>query len=160
MPATRIAAILTERKLTVATAESCTGGLLAKLLTDIPGSSAYFIEGLITYADSAKERLLGVPAKLLDEQGAVSEQVAIAMALGCRAKSGADFALSITGIAGPGGGTPDKPVGMVYLGLADKSGCRAKQLHLNPALSREQIRQQSAVAAISMLTERLSEQTA
>ena len=100
---------------------------------------------------------MGHPARLLDEYGAVSEQVAIAMALGCRAKSGADFAISITGIAGPGGGTPDKPVGLVYLGLADKSGCRVKQLRLGPALSREQIREQSAVAAISMLTERLLE---
>ncbi len=157
MPATRIAAMLTDRKLTIATAESCTGGLLAKLLTDIPGSGAYFIEGLVTYADSAKERLLGVPAKLLDEHGAVSEQAAIAMALGCRAKSGTDFAISITGIAGPGGGTPDKPIGTVYLGLADKTGCRAKQLRLDATLSREQIRQQSAIAAISMLTEQLAE---
>ena len=87
MPAVQVARLLTEHKRTLATAESCTGGLIAKLLTDIPGSSEYFIEGVIAYANEAKTRLLGVPEKLIAEHGAVSEQVAVAMAVGCRAMS-------------------------------------------------------------------------
>jgi nicotinamide-nucleotide amidase len=151
MPAALVAELLKKHKRTVATAESCTGGLIAKLLTDIPGSSEYFIEGVVAYANEAKTRLLGVPAQVIAEHGAVSRQVAVAMAMGCRAKSGADFALSTTGIAGPGGGTPDKPVGLVYVGLADLHGCRVEELRLDPALSRDEIRQQSAEHALQIL---------
>ncbi len=151
MPARRVAALLKKHNRTVATAESCTGGLIAKLLTDIPGSSAYFIEGVVAYANESKTRLLGVPAQLIIDHGAVSRQVAAAMALGCRAKSGADFALSTTGIAGPAGGTPDKPVGLVYIGLADPHGCRVEELRLDPTLSRDEIRQQSAAEALALL---------
>ncbi len=155
MPATRVAELLKKHKRTVATAESCTGGLIAKLLTDIPGSSEYFVEGVVAYANEAKTRLLGVPAQLITEHGAVSRQVAAAMAMGCRAKSGADFALSTTGIAGPGGGTPDKPVGLVYVGFADAHGCRVEELRLDPALSRDEIRQRAAEVALSMLKKAL-----
>ncbi len=155
MPATRVAELLKKHKRTVATAESCTGGLIAKLLTDIPGSSEYFIEGVVAYANDSKTRLLGVPAQLIIEHGAVSRQVAAAMALGCRAKSGADFALSTTGIAGPGGGTPEKPVGLVYIGLADAHGCRVEELRLDPALPRDQIRQRATEIALSMLKDKL-----
>ncbi len=155
MPATRVAELLKKDKRTVATAESCTGGLIAKLLTDIPGSSEYFIEGVVAYANEAKTRLLGVPALLITEHGAVSRQVAAAMALGCRAKSGADYALATTGIAGPGGGTPDKPVGLVYIGLADAHGCRVEELRLDPALSRDEIRRRAAEIALSMLKEEI-----
>ncbi len=157
MSAARIAELLKKHKRTVATAESCTGGLIAKLLTDIPGSSEYFIEGVVAYANDSKTRLLGVPAQLIIEHGAVSRQVAAAMALGCRAKSGADFALSTTGIAGPTGGTPDKPVGLVYVGLADAHGCRVEELRLDPALSRDEIRWGSVERALSMLEVRLRE---
>lgn len=157
MPAARVAELLKEHKRTVATAESCTGGLIAKLLTDIPGSSEYFIEGVVAYANEAKTRLLGVPAELIAEHGAVSKQVAAAMALGCRAKSGADFALSTTGIAGPTGGTTEKPVGLVYIGLADAHGCRVEELRLDRVLSRAQIRERTAVSALNLLRDQLQE---
>ncbi len=156
MPAEQVADLLKKHKHTVATAESCTGGLIAKLLTDIPGSSEYFIEGVVAYANESKTRLLGVPAQLITEHGAVSQQVAVAMALGCRAKSGADFALSTTGIAGPTGGTSDKPVGLVYVSLADAHGCRVEELRLDPTLSRDEIRQRTAEAAIELLSATLA----
>jgi nicotinamide-nucleotide amidase len=105
---------------TVAVAESCTGGLVASRLTDVPGSSTYFLQGFVVYSNRAKESALGVPGELIENHGAVSEEVARAMALGCLEKSGADLAVSTTGIAGPSGGTPDKPVGMICLALAEK----------------------------------------
>lgn len=110
--------LLRGRKLTLATAESCTGGSLAGRITDVSGASEIFLAGYVTYANEAKENTLGVPADLLAAHGAVSEPVAAAMAEGARRVSGADFALSTTGIAGPGGGTESKPVGTVYIGLA------------------------------------------
>ena len=155
MPAERVAELLKKHNRTVATAESCTGGLIAKLLTDIPGSSEYFIEGVVAYANQAKTRLLGVPTELITEHGAVSKQVAVAMALGCRAKSGADFALSTTGIAGPTGGTPEKPIGLVYIALANEHGCHIEELRLDPTLPRNEIRQRAAEIAFSMLKEKL-----
>lgn len=98
---------------TLATAESCTGGWVAKLCTDITGSSAWFDSGFVTYSNQAKQRMLGVSASILQQYGAVSEATAVAMVEGALARSGADLALAISGIAGPGGGTPDKPVGTV-----------------------------------------------
>jgi PncC family amidohydrolase len=117
-----VVAELSARGLTVSTAESCTGGLLAGALTSVSGSSTVFREGVVTYSNQAKAERLGVAADLLAEHGAVSEPVAAAMAEGQRQRSGADVALSITGIAGPGGGTPGKPVGTVVFGLADAAG--------------------------------------
>jgi nicotinamide-nucleotide amidase len=111
--------LLAERRLTVATAESCTGGLVAKRITDIPGSSEVFHMGAVTYANEIKTKLLGVPEDTLAQYGAVSPQVAKLMAQGVRERSGADFGVGITGIAGPDGGTPEKPVGLVYLALSD-----------------------------------------
>ena len=111
--------LLAERRLTVATAESCTGGLVAKRITDIPGSSEVFHMGAVTYANEIKTKLLGVPEELLAQYGAVSPQVAKKMAQGVREASGADFGVGITGVAGPDGGTPEKPVGLVYLALSD-----------------------------------------
>ena len=113
-----VVGLLREKTLTLATAESCTGGSLAGRITDIAGASEVFLAGYVTYANEAKENTLGVPANLLAAHGAVSEPVAAAMAEGGRRVSGADFALSTTGIAGPGGGTESKPVGTVYIGLA------------------------------------------
>jgi nicotinamide-nucleotide amidase len=104
--------------LTVATAESCTGGLIIACLTDVPGSSAVIDRGFVTYSNQAKQELLGVPADMLDAHGAVSAEVAAAMATGAKKQAGVDLAIAVTGIAGPGGGTAEKPVGLVYLALA------------------------------------------
>ncbi len=111
-------AALEARRMTLATAESCTGGLIAAALTAIPGSSAVVTRGYVTYSNEAKAEMLGVPAELFGTVGAVSEEVARAMAEGAVRASGADLALSCTGIAGPGGATPDKPVGLVFIGCA------------------------------------------
>ena len=108
----------------VATAESCTGGWIAKALTDIAGSSAWVVEGFVTYSNAAKMRTLGVPQRLLDANGAVSEPVARAMARGALERSGADLALAVTGIAGPGGAVPGKPVGTVWFAWATRRGRR------------------------------------
>lgn len=115
-----IVRLLADKHLTLATAESCTGGSLAGRITNVPGASEVFLAGYVTYANEAKENTLGVPSDLLAAHGAVSEPVAAAMAEGARRVSGAKFALSTTGIAGPGGGTESKPVGTVYLGLASE----------------------------------------
>jgi nicotinamide-nucleotide amidase len=131
------------------TAESCTGGLLAKYLTDIPGSSAYFQQGFITYANEAKTRLLGVPTDTLEQFGAVSEPTALAMADGARQRAGTDFALAISGIAGPGGGTPDKPVGTVCIALATPSGTMARTFLFSG--DRDMIRDRSAKMALTLL---------
>ena len=114
--------LLRRSKLTLAVAESCTGGLVGALLTDVPGSSAYFLAGSVCYSNEAKTRLLGVPAQLIARHGAVSAPVVEAMAAGCRDRIGADIGVSITGIAGPGGGDPDKPAGSVWFGLAGPGG--------------------------------------
>ena len=110
--------LLTQRQATIAVAESCTGGLLANRFTNVPGASAVFLEGNVTYSNAAKTRTLDVPVELLNRVGAVSKEVALAMAEGARARAGATYALSTTGIAGPDGGTPEKPVGTVFVGLA------------------------------------------
>jgi nicotinamide-nucleotide amidase len=143
---------------TLSLAESCTGGLLAKRLTDMPGSSAYFKEGLVTYSNESKERWLGVPRELLVEHGAVSEPVARKMAEGARKLAGSDYGLSVTGIAGPDGGTEEKPVGLVFVGLADAGGTFAERLDLSAwARSREAIRERSANRAFDLLRLRLEE---
>ena len=118
---------LSQQGKTIAVAESCTGGLLAKLLTDIPGSSKYLTYGWITYSNQAKIGELGVPADMIQEYGAVSEQVARAMAIGARKKAGTDYAISITGIAGPTGGTEQKPVGLVYISVDSENGCDTRR---------------------------------
>lgn len=114
--------LLLDAKATIAVAESCTGGLVCHRLTNLPGSSAYFVRGDVVYSNDAKERLLGVPHELMAEHGAVSRPVALAMAVGMRQIAGTDLALGITGIAGPGGGTAAKPVGLTYIALASGDG--------------------------------------
>ena len=148
--------LLRERGATVALAESCTGGLIAKRLTDVAGSSDYFQEAFVTYSNHSKERLLGVPKELLEEHGAVSEPVARLMAEGVRKLSGADYGLSVTGVAGPGGGTEEKPVGLVYVGLSDADGTTAEKLDLTAwARSRTSIRERGANGALDLLRLRL-----
>lgn len=120
------------KRLRLATAESCTGGMVAAALTDIAGSSDVVERGLVTYSNDAKSELLGVPVKLIDAHGAVSEHVAAAMAAGALARAPVDLAVAITGIAGPGGGSPTKPVGLVWFGLAAKGGTAKTESHVFP----------------------------
>jgi competence/damage-inducible protein CinA-like protein len=138
-----------DRGLTVATAESCTGGLLAARLTERPGSSAWVLGGVTAYANSAKEQLLGVPSAVLAEHGAVSPEVAVALADGARRRFGADIGVGITGVAGPGGGTPDKPVGTVHLCVAGPDGRELRALRL-PG-SRAVVRERSVTMAMHLL---------
>jgi nicotinamide-nucleotide amidase len=150
--------LLKERGATLALAESCTGGLLAKRLTDMPGSSAYFTEGLVTYSNESKERLLGVPHGLIAEHGAVSEAVAREMAEGARRVSGADYGLSVTGVAGPSGGTQEKPVGLVFVGISDAEDTFAEKVDLTAwARSRDSIRERSTNRAFDLLRLRIEE---
>jgi nicotinamide-nucleotide amidase len=138
---------------TLATAESCTGGLLSGRITEIPGSSEYFLEGAVTYSNEAKTKLLGVPQKLIEDHGAVSEEVALAMARGIRELAGSTFGIGITGIAGPGGGTAEKPVGLVYIALAQESRASAKK-YVFPG-DRQFIRTLSVNAALDLLRRRI-----
>ena len=114
--------ILLEKRLMLATVESCTGGWIAQTVTNIPGSSAWFERGFVTYSNEAKQELVGVQAETLTKHGAVSREVAVEMALGGVQRSRADVAVSVTGIAGPDGGTPEKPVGTVWIAWADRHG--------------------------------------
>ncbi len=148
-----VIALLRERGRTVAVAESCTGGGLGSRLTSVSGSSAAFLGGAITYSNEAKVTLLGVDPSLLERHGAVSPQVAEAMARGARERLGADFGVSITGVAGPEGGTPEKPVGLVYVGLASAEGAEARENHFIGI--REDVRRRSTQVALQMLRERL-----
>ena len=134
---------------TVACAESCTGGLLADRITAVPGSSNYFLASLVTYSNKAKTRFLGVPARLIREKGAVSREVAESMAAGARKKTGANLALATTGIAGPGGGSTRKPVGLVYIGLASPDGITVTENYFQG--SRNQIKFQTTQKALDML---------
>ena len=138
---------------TLAVAESCTGGLLSQRITDVPGSSKYFIEGVVTYSNDAKMRTLGVEPVLLLEHGAVSGPVAEAMAEGIRERADTDFGLAITGIAGPGGGTEEKPVGLVYIAIASESGTEHRKLTI-PG-DRHLVRWRASQAALDLLRRRL-----
>jgi nicotinamide-nucleotide amidase len=138
-----------ERRLTIATAESCTGGLVAARLTSVPGSSDAFVGGVVAYADEVKARELGVPADVLERYGAVSAETAAAMAEGARTRLGAEVAVSVTGLAGPGGGTPEKPVGLVFLHAQGPDGARTRRLDL-PG-DREAIRARATVAALHLV---------
>ena len=138
---------------TLAVAESCTGGLLAQRITDVPGSSKYFIGGVIAYANEVKTKELGVEPMLLMEHGAVSAPVAEAMAEGVRDRVGTDFGLSITGVAGPGGGTEEKPVGTVFIALADE--VKTEHRRLNLPGDRNLVRWRASQAALDLLRRRL-----
>ena len=148
-----VAARLLERGLKIAVAESCTGGLLAKRLTDTPGSSRYFERGYVTYSNASKVGLLGVTAEELAMHGAVSEAVALQMARGAAERAGVDFGVGITGIAGPDGGTTDKPVGTVFVAIHDAAGTVARLLKMTG--SRAAIRERATQTALDMVRRRL-----
>lgn len=152
--AAAVGAELARRGLTLALAESCTGGLLGKRLTDVPGASAYFVGGIVSYSNDAKEQLLGVRRETLVMHGAVSKETALEMAEGARRVIEADHALAVTGIAGPGGGTPEKPVGTVWVAMAGPDLSDARRLLLHG--DREEIRERSAQAALSLLWKHLA----
>ena len=146
---------LIDKKLTISTAESCTGGLIASEITSVAGSSEIFGSGYVTYANSAKMKMLGVKDKTLADFGAVSQQTAKEMAEGARAASGADIAVSVTGIAGPGGGSAEKPVGLVYTALADDDGTIVKKLNLDG--SRDKVRGRTVKNVLKMVIQRIDE---
>ena len=149
-----VSRICKSRGYTLATAESCTGGLVGKLFTDLPGSSEFYTGGVVAYDNRIKQEFLGVSAEQLQTFGAVSEEVALAMAAGVRQRFASTFGLSVTGIAGPGGGTEQKPVGLIWLGLAHPGGTAAHRLIL--AGDREQNRLRAAYAAIDFLRRHLA----
>lgn len=155
MPAQRIIDLLTTKKLRLATAESCTSGLLAAALTDVPGASAVFYGGFVTYSNDAKAKMIGVPMRLIKDFGAVSAQVARAMAEGTRATTRSDFAIGITGIAGPSGGTDKKPVGLVYFAFASGEETVVLEKRFGP-LSREDIRARSVETALDFIQARIT----
>jgi competence/damage-inducible protein CinA-like protein len=141
-----VARALTENRATIAVAESCTGGMLAERLTNVPGSSSYFLGGVVCYSNELKSSLVGVPADIIDSKGAVSSETALALADGIRKRTGATLGIGITGIAGPGGGTPEKPVGLVHIGISDERGTRERATRF-PG-DRERIRFQATQQAL------------
>jgi nicotinamide-nucleotide amidase len=149
----RLAAQLLAKEQSVCTAESCTGGLIAKTFTDLAGSSDWFDRGFVTYSNAAKSEMLGVPPAVIEEYGAVSEVVANAMASGALHHSAADYAVAVTGVAGPGGGSDEKPVGTVWIGVASKHQVNAR-LHRFDG-DRQAVREATLQAAIAALLDLL-----
>lgn len=156
-PLVSLAARVGERCLALgtrlATVESCTGGLVGHLITETPGSSAYYVGGFVTYSDASKLALVGVPTEVLTAHGAVSAQTAIAMAAGGRSRTGAEISVSVSGIAGPDGGSPAKPVGLTYVAVADSDGSVVRRYLW--AGSRAENKRSSAQAALELVLERL-----
>jgi len=151
--AKRLLDVCRARGLRIATAESCTGGLVAGALTEIPGSSDVVERGFVVYSNAAKEAMLGVPAATLKRYGAVSEQTAIAMAAGALKNSLADLTVSITGIAGPGGGSKQKPVGLVHFAAAARDGRSLHRRRLFGKIGRRRVRERSVIQALALLEE-------
>ena len=141
------------RGLTIATAESCTGGLVAGALTEIAGSSDVFDRGFVTYSNTAKQQVLGVPADILREHGAVSRETAEAMARGALGKAKVDIVVAITGVAGPGGGTPEKPVGLVHFAASTRAGALTHHEAHYGDIGRSLVREKSVLQALAMLKE-------
>lgn len=155
-PESRLVKLLLEKDLQITCAESCTGGMIASLLVNVPGVSEILMESYVTYSNEAKHRLLGVEQEALSEYGAVSQQVAFQMAEGAARAAGADAAIAVTGIAGPGGGTAQKPVGLIYIGTYLCGNIRVTENHFLG--ERYEIRKQAAEAALLQLTAQLTEQ--
>ncbi|MCS7172672.1 MAG: competence/damage-inducible protein A [Armatimonadetes bacterium] len=150
-----VARLLVASRRTVAVAESCTGGLLGHRLTNVPGSSAYFRGGVVAYANEPKSSLVGVPPEVLQARGAVSEGVAEAMARGVREVFAADLGVAITGIAGPSGATPEKPVGRMYVALAEEGGVQVRRFDFGPQFGREGVKHLATQAALDLLRRHL-----
>jgi nicotinamide-nucleotide amidase len=146
--------LLRDRRATVSVAESCTGGMLGERLTSVPGSSDYFVGGFITYANAMKVELLGVPPEVLEQHGAVSQQTAEAMATGVRRRTASTYALAITGVAGPDGGSESKPVGTVYIAIADDAGIHTE--HRRFLGDRQRIRTFTVQMALDLLRRRIT----
>jgi PncC family amidohydrolase len=151
----RLGALGSRRHLTVTTVESCTGGLIGHLITEVPGSSAYYLGGFVTYSDAQKRDAVGVGEHVLAAHGAVSAQVAMAMASGGRARTGADLAVSVTGIAGPDGGTAEKPVGLTYVAVATADRTEVRRFVWDG--DRSENKRRSAAAALEFLVERMED---
>jgi nicotinamide-nucleotide amidase len=149
----KIGRILRERRMKIAVAESCTGGHIANRITNVQGASEYFDMGFVTYSNDSKELYLFVPEEVIAEKGAVSTEVASAMAEGLREATGADIALSVTGIAGPGGGTPEKPVGTVFAGISSKDGTFVRKFLFSG--DRISIKEQTSEEALKMVLDYL-----
>ncbi len=149
----KVVRLLKEHQFTITSAESCTGGMIAGTLVNVAGASDVFCEAYVTYSDEAKQRLIGVCAETLEQYGAVSGQTAREMAAGAARAAGADVALSSTGIAGPGGGTPEKPVGLVYIGCCVRGEVQVRELHFHG--DRMQNRTQTVEAALKLAEEML-----
>lgn len=152
--ACRIHTLLVRNRKTVSVAESCTGGLLSWLLTLLPGSSAYFVLGIVAYHNDAKQKILGIPRAVIARRGAVSRETALLMARRVRKISGADFGIGVTGIAGPGGAVKGKPAGTVFIAVAGDSGSECRKFLFEG--SRETVRRKSALQAAAMLERMLS----
>ena len=152
-PEEKLGLLLREKGMKIAVAESCTGGLIGGRITDVAGSSDYFEAGLVTYSNRAKERFLSVPHEVIAAKGSVSPEVAEAMARGVRVATGADIGVAVTGIAGPGGGSPEKPVGLVYIGLAapDATVTRKHQFQGDRAAVRRQTIEEALKLALEVL---------
>ena len=155
----RVSSLLRERGMTLGTAESCTAGMIASRIADLPGSSDVLEGGIVSYSNEVKMNVLGVEPGVLEQYGAVSEQCARQMAEGARRALGCDVAVSVTGIAGPGGGTPEKPVGTVCFGLCDKNGTETKTVHFIRDSSRDEIRRATAETALKYVIERITGET-
>jgi nicotinamide-nucleotide amidase len=153
---TVVANLLHETEMTISTAESCTGGLVGHLLTEIPGISRYYIGGVVAYSNEVKHELLGVPVALLEKYGAVSPEVATAMAQGCRSRFESDLAVAVTGIAGPDGGSAEKPVGLVYIALAH--GDETEIGKYNWPAGRSSVKLRSAKTALNLVRLHLQRQ--
>ena len=145
--------ILQSQNKEIATAESCTGGLIGKTLTEVPGISAHYGYGFITYSNEAKQKLLGVSSKTLEAHGAVSGETVVEMASGALKVSGADVAVSVSGIAGPGGGTKDKPVGLVYIGIASENASHSHKFIFSG--TRDEVREKTLVEALKLVINEL-----
>jgi len=153
LPEITISELLIKKNKTLAVAESCTGGLLANALTNIPGSSKYFLLGVVAYSNQIKTSLLNVPERVIKRYGAVSRQVAQIMAQNVRKNASSDYGIGITGIAGPGGGTPKKPIGTVFISVAAKNKADSEKFHF-PG-SRLEVKRKTVLKALSMLKDSL-----